>query len=366
MKSPMQPRLKGFTLIELLVVIAIIALLIGILLPALGEARRAARLAICLSNQNQMATATHSYSADFEDRVRSFTWHLNKWDRNTWPDLRPTNGDTFTFDVDAAAMQAIDIIRRRTARDTTFPKIGNPGWIPHILYTHLVLNDYLAQRLPEKMVVCPEDSFRLKWQTDPVNYYDQDFWRPHQPPAKAFPQNKRWPYSSSYVPGIATFDRAHSINIRGTNGGFNNKRTRNAPDPVGNHNTFWVNSDNGMLGGVKIADVQFPANKVDFYDTHQRHFGKKALYFPEPEAKTVLSFFDSSVSVRATQDANPGWNPTNPTIKEYFVNYTPDTYEPPNKNGETIKTFRQVWNYTRGGLQGADFDGEPLNTGQPK
>ncbi|HRQ72163.1 MAG TPA: prepilin-type N-terminal cleavage/methylation domain-containing protein [Phycisphaerales bacterium] len=358
MKSRMQPQSKGFTLIELLVVIAIIALLIGILLPALGEARRAARLAICLSNQNQMATATHSYSADFEDRVRSFTWHLNKWDRNTWSDLRPSNGESFTFDVDGAAMQAIDIIRRRTARDTTFPKIGNPGWIPHILYTHLVLNDYLAQRLPERMVVCPEDSYRLKWQTDPVNYFDQDFWRPHQPPAKAFPQNKRWPYSSSYVPGIATFDRAHSINIRVGNP----KRTHNAT----NHATFWVNADNGMLGGVKIADVQFPANKVDFYDTHQRHFGKQALYFPEPEAKTVISFFDSSVSVRTTQDANLGWNPTLPSAAEYFVAYQPDTYEYPNKGGEASKQLRQVWNYTRGGLQGADFDGDPLNTGQPK
>lgn len=54
----------GFTLIELLVVISIIALLIGILLPALGMVRNVARSAVCLSNARQMGIGLVSYAGE--------------------------------------------------------------------------------------------------------------------------------------------------------------------------------------------------------------------------------------------------------------------------------------------------------------
>ncbi len=58
----------GFTLIELMVVISIIALLIGILLPALGAARAVARNGVCLSNVRSIALGMTSYLSDSQQK----------------------------------------------------------------------------------------------------------------------------------------------------------------------------------------------------------------------------------------------------------------------------------------------------------
>ena len=65
---------KGFTLIELLVVIGVIAVLISLLLPALGKAKRAGQDVKCLANNRQIAQAAISYAMDFKDRIWPALW----------------------------------------------------------------------------------------------------------------------------------------------------------------------------------------------------------------------------------------------------------------------------------------------------
>ncbi len=68
-------RGQGFTLVELLVTVAVVALLIGLLVPAMGAVRRSSLETKCLSNLRQMAIALHSYlnSQDEQFPISSHT-----------------------------------------------------------------------------------------------------------------------------------------------------------------------------------------------------------------------------------------------------------------------------------------------------
>ena len=74
----MKVKKQGFTLIELLVVIAIIALLMGILMPALTRVKEAAKRAVCSSQVRQIGTGMTAYASDNDNRMPMYNSNKTK------------------------------------------------------------------------------------------------------------------------------------------------------------------------------------------------------------------------------------------------------------------------------------------------
>lgn len=83
---------KKFTLIELLIVVAIIAILAGMLLPALNKARDKARTTTCVANQKQLSLFADMYANDFNDQLLLCTSAVTGASNNEHRTLSETAG----------------------------------------------------------------------------------------------------------------------------------------------------------------------------------------------------------------------------------------------------------------------------------
>ena len=345
-------RKNAFTLIELLVVIAIIALLIGILLPALGQAQRSAKNVLSQANQRSLNTGSANYAADNKDLIFSYSWRGGE--SYLMPDGRvKTPGN----DSDAAARQNQEILQRTTGRVAgAFKILSFNGRLPHRRYSHLVLLDFLTDVQPEPIAASPFDRNQLEWQENTLEYgagsgvpyadgtqpgYDDNGWNLTY-------IRQRWPFASTYqmVPAAWNPDGIAGASTWG---------------PItGTPHLFTATGGSPKVGRRKITQVAHTSGKVMLFEEFDRFSDKSGLYFAYPEAKPNLAFFDGSVRSEQTADCNPGWNPDNPAV-EWTQRYVPlDTFPIPKGGLNDGTEYCQRFRWTRHGLQGIDFGGKDV------
>jgi prepilin-type N-terminal cleavage/methylation domain-containing protein len=302
-------RRNAFTLIELLVVIAIIALLIGILLPAIGQARNSAKNLLSQNQMRQLNLGANTYAADNEDRIFTYSWKAGvTYTMPDGKDRRPTD------DQDAASWQQTEILMRVTGRSEGPFRFKNFGArLAHRRYSHIVLLDYLTTTQPEPIASSPFDKNLLDWQAQPtvtdasnnIPYAAGSDYSGYDEPGGWTDAGvkQRWPFASTYQTVPAAW------NSDGINGAPTYFPTASTPH-------LFTGRGNPPLGGRKYGQVAHPSAKVLQFEEFDRFSSRSAgstSCTPMPSATCRSSTARSAASGRGTRTRDgtptpPMWN----------------------------------------------------------
>lgn len=261
-KGSAKPR-RGFTLIELLVVIAIIALLIGILLPALGKARKAARNAISFSNLRQLNQLQHSYAAE----------HRSSWVNPFWTDGTQPK-------VEVLGNPPVDQQLHQVVKPTS----------------GFTFNLFKPGEWSTEMFAVTWASLAMGW-ANSGDYASEVQWNPSDLPTKQRNQDLRtrseqvlFDTSYFYSPTMWFNSTRYDTQTIGANG----VRTASAPSGNASQPSGWWYRRN------KVDEVAFPAQKVVVWQRFDANNERRTEFTSDINGNTSTSLGDRPLP--------PTWN----------------------------------------------------------